>query len=73
MVTRIVRTDIVIRALEPSPPPRPINVAMPTDYRTAAASAMIDVLHEVADDWVAARPPLPPGITAPRTVSLGSR
>ena len=73
MVTRVVRTDIVIRALEPAPPPRPINAAMPTDYRTAAASAMIEVLHEVADQWVAARPPVPPGVTARRPVSLGSR
>jgi len=73
MVTRVVRADVVIRSLDPPPPPRPINVAMPTDYRTAAASAMVDVLREVADEWVAAREPAPPGVRRLRAVALDSR
>ena len=73
MVTRVVRTDIAIRALDPSPPPRPIIAAMPTDYRTAAALAMVEVLHEVAEEWVAARPPVLEGTLAPGPVTLGSR
>jgi DNA-binding transcriptional LysR family regulator len=58
MVTRVVRADVVIRPLEPALPPRPIVVAMPADYRTAAASAMVAVLREVAEEWVAAREPV---------------
>jgi len=73
MVTRVVRADVVVRELDPPPPPRPIVVAMPTDYRTAAASAMLDVLREVAGEWVAARVPLLRGLRAPGVVSLGSR
>jgi len=66
MVTRaLVRADVVIRALEPSPPPRPIVAAMPADYQTAAASAMVAVLREVAEDWVAAGQPVRAGIMAP--------
>lgn len=65
MVTRVVRADVVIRALDPPPPSRPIVVALPTDYRTAAAEAMLEVLREVADEWVAARAPVP-GVMAAR-------
>jgi len=59
MVARVVRADVVIRELDPPPPARPINVALLADYRTAAVSAMVEVLREVADEWVAARAPLP--------------
>jgi DNA-binding transcriptional LysR family regulator len=59
MVARVVRSEVVIRELRPAPPPRPINAAVPADYRTAAADAMLAVLLEVAEEWVDARTPLP--------------
>jgi molybdate transport repressor ModE-like protein len=52
MVTRTVRHGVVIRALEPAPPARPISVAAPAGYRSVAATAMIAVLQEVAAEWV---------------------
>jgi DNA-binding transcriptional LysR family regulator len=59
MVKRVVRTDVAIRELCPALPPRPISVAMAADYRSSAAGAMVDVLREVAVEWVDARQPLP--------------
>jgi DNA-binding transcriptional LysR family regulator len=56
MVTRGIRDDVAIRPLEPAPPPRPILVAMPAGYRSPAAAAMLTVLREVGDAWVAGRP-----------------
>jgi DNA-binding transcriptional LysR family regulator len=53
MVARGVREDVVIRALDPATPPRPIQVAVPAGYRSAAAAAMVSVLREVSDEWVA--------------------
>jgi DNA-binding transcriptional LysR family regulator len=58
MVTRGVRDDVAIRPLDPSPPPRPILVALPAGYRSPAAAAMLTVLREVSDEWVAERPAL---------------
>jgi DNA-binding transcriptional LysR family regulator len=58
LVTRMIRDDVVIRALDPAPPSRPILVAVNAGYRPPAVAAMLAVLHEVAADWVAARPPL---------------
>lgn len=58
MVVRVVREDVVIRELEPAPPPRPILVAMPAGYRPPAVAAMLDVLGEIAAEWVAERAPL---------------
>lgn len=55
MVTRGVREDVVVRILDPAPPPRPIMVAMPAGYRAPAAVAMLTVLREVAEEWVAER------------------
>jgi DNA-binding transcriptional LysR family regulator len=55
MVTRVVRTDVVVRELHPPPPARPIMVALPADYRSAAATAMVAVLREIAEEWVAGR------------------
>jgi DNA-binding transcriptional LysR family regulator len=52
MVVRAVRADVIIRALDPPPPPRPILVALPAGYRSAAAEAMLAVLREVAAEWV---------------------
>ena len=56
MVTRGIRDDVVVRALEPAPPPRPIHAALPAGYRSPAAAAMLIVLREVSDAWVSERP-----------------
>ncbi len=56
MVTRSVRDDVVIRELDPPPVPRPISAILPAGYRSAAASVMLTVLHEVCDAWVRDRP-----------------
>lgn len=58
MATRAVRGDVVIRELDPAPPSRPISVILPSGYRSPAAAAMLEVLREVAQAWVAARPAL---------------
>jgi DNA-binding transcriptional LysR family regulator len=58
IVTRAVRGDVVIRELDPAPPPRPISVILPTGYRSPAAVAMVEVLEEVAQAWVRERPAL---------------
>ena len=55
MVTRGIRDDVVVRPLDPAPPPRPILVALPVGYRSPAAAAMLTVLREVSDEWVAGR------------------
>jgi DNA-binding transcriptional LysR family regulator len=56
IVTRAVRGDVVIRELDPAPPPRPISVILPAGYRSPAASAMLAVLQEVGEAWVRDRP-----------------
>ncbi len=55
MVARGVREDVVIRALVPSPPPRPILVVVPIGYRSPAVEAMLALLREVSEDWVKGR------------------
>jgi DNA-binding transcriptional LysR family regulator len=55
MAARGIRHDVVIRELEPAPPPRPIMVAVPSGYRSPAVQAMLAVLHEVGEQWVAGR------------------
>jgi DNA-binding transcriptional LysR family regulator len=60
MAARGVRGDVVIRELDPAPPPRPIMVAVPAGFRTPAVEAMIVMLSEVAADWVASRRPADP-------------
>jgi DNA-binding transcriptional LysR family regulator len=55
MVARGVRDDVVVRALDPAPPPRPIMAAVPAGYRSPAATAMLAVLRDVADEWVGGR------------------
>lgn len=57
MVTRVVRADVAIRLVDPPPPSRPIMVALPADHRSPAAAAMVAILHEVAEEWVAGREP----------------
>ena len=58
MVTRAVRGDVVIRELDPAPPPRPISVILPSGYRSPAAAAMLAVLRDVGQAWVRDRPAL---------------
>jgi DNA-binding transcriptional LysR family regulator len=53
MVVRDLRHDVVVRELDPPPPARPIMAALPAGYRSPAATAMLDVLRAVSDDWVA--------------------
>jgi DNA-binding transcriptional LysR family regulator len=55
MVCRGIRDDVVVRELDPAPPDRPIMVALPAGYRSPAAAAMLTVLREVSDEWVAGR------------------
>ena len=55
MVVRGVRDDVLVRPLEPSPPPRPIMAALPSGYVAPAAEAMLDVLRGVSAAWVAQR------------------
>ncbi len=55
MVTRAIRDDVVVRPLQPAPPPRPILVVLPSGYRSPAAAAMLAILREVSDEWVAGR------------------
>jgi DNA-binding transcriptional LysR family regulator len=55
MVTRTIRDDVVVRVLDPPPPPRPICAALPADYCSPPASAMLDILREVSDAWVGER------------------
>jgi DNA-binding transcriptional LysR family regulator len=58
MVTRGIRDDVVVRPLEPAPPPRPILVALPSGYHSPATAAMLTILREVGDEWVSERPTL---------------
>ena len=58
MVCRGIRDDVVVRELDPAPPARPIMAALPAGYRSPAAAAMLTVLREVGDEWVAERPAL---------------
>jgi DNA-binding transcriptional LysR family regulator len=58
MVCRGIRGDVVVRELDPAPPARPIMAALPAGYRSPAAAAMLTVLREVSDEWVAERPVL---------------
>jgi DNA-binding transcriptional LysR family regulator len=55
MVSRNIRDDVVVRVLDPPPPPRPIFAALPADFRTPAARAMLDILHDVCDAWAGDR------------------
>jgi DNA-binding transcriptional LysR family regulator len=58
MVARAVREDVVVRELDPPAPARPIQAVLPAGYRPPAAAAMLDVLREVSETWVADRPAL---------------
>jgi DNA-binding transcriptional LysR family regulator len=58
MVVRGIRDDVVVRHLDPAVRARPIMVALPSGYVSPAAQAMLDVLREVSEAWVAERPAL---------------
>jgi DNA-binding transcriptional LysR family regulator len=58
MAARGIRDDVVVRALDRPPPARPILVALPSGYRSPAAAAMLEILTEIGDAWVAERPSL---------------
>jgi len=58
MAARNVRDDVVVRTLTPAPPPRSILAAFPVGYRSPAAQAMLAVLREVGEEWLADRAPL---------------
>jgi DNA-binding transcriptional LysR family regulator len=58
MVARGVRDDVIVRALEPGAPPRPIMAVLPAGYVPPAAAAMLDVLRQVCAEWVSERPAL---------------
>ena len=58
MVCRGIRDDVVVRELNPPPPDRPIMAALSAGYRSPAAAAMLTVLREISDEWVAERPAL---------------
>lgn len=55
MVTRVLRDDVVVRELDPSPPARPIQAVIPAGYRTPPTAAMLEVMREVSVEWVADR------------------
>jgi len=58
MVCRTIRDDVVVRELDPPPPPRPISAVLPDGYRSPAAAAMLAILRELSVEWVADRPAL---------------
>ncbi len=53
MVARGVRDDVVVRDLDPPAPARPVLAVLPSGYRSPATEAMLDVLREVSEAWVA--------------------
>jgi DNA-binding transcriptional LysR family regulator len=55
MVARAARDDVVLRTPEPPMPPRVVSAMLPVGYRPAAVSAMLEILLEVAPEWVAGR------------------
>ncbi len=58
MVARGVRDDVVVRNLHPAAPVRPIFAVLPAGYHSPAATAMVDVLRDISERWVAERPAL---------------
>ena len=58
MVARGVRDDVVVRTLHPAAPVRPIFAVLPAAYHSPAATAMVAVLQDISERWVADRPEL---------------
>jgi DNA-binding transcriptional LysR family regulator len=55
MVARGAREDVIIRELDPAPPGRPISALLPAGYRSPSATAMLEVLSEVSEEWTSRR------------------
>jgi DNA-binding transcriptional LysR family regulator len=53
MAARGVRDDVVVRQLDPPPPSRPVIAVVPAGYRSPAVEAMLDVLRDISEAWVA--------------------
>jgi DNA-binding transcriptional LysR family regulator len=53
MIARNLRDDVTVRPLTPPLPPRPIAAVIPSGYRTPAVAAMLEILEEIAPEWVA--------------------
>lgn len=53
MVARQAREDVVIRSIDPPLPSRPVAAAVPAGYRSPAVGAMLEILLELAPEWVA--------------------
>jgi DNA-binding transcriptional LysR family regulator len=53
MAARGVRDDVVVRQLDPAPPSRPIIAVVPSGYRSPAVGAMLEVLGDITEEWVA--------------------
>ena len=56
MVARFSQHDVSFHSLRSERLTRPILASLPTGYRPRPASAMLEVLRDVADRWVAERP-----------------
>jgi DNA-binding transcriptional LysR family regulator len=59
MAARGAREDVIVRELDPPPPSRPILAVVPAGYRSPAVEAMLSVLGDVSDAWVAETPETP--------------
>jgi DNA-binding transcriptional LysR family regulator len=55
MIARSMRPDVIVRTPDPPLPPRPISAAVPAGYRSPAVAAMLEILIELAPEWVAGR------------------
>lgn len=55
MAARHVRDGVVFREVDPPLPPRPVVAAVPAGYRSPAAAAMLEVMHEVIAEWTSER------------------
>jgi DNA-binding transcriptional LysR family regulator len=53
MISRAVREDVVVRAVDPPLPARAVLAAVPEGYRSRAAAAMLDILHDLSAQWAA--------------------
>lgn len=56
MAARYAREGVVFREVDPPLPPRPVVAALPAGYRSPAAGAMLEVMHEVVDEWTREQP-----------------
>nr|WP_249011482.1 LysR substrate-binding domain-containing protein [Conexibacter sp. DBS9H8] len=63
MVARSARADVTLRQLDPPLPARPVTAAVNAAYRSAPVTAMLEILIELAPDWVAGQITPPSGAT----------